>query len=89
MATNPFWGPLNVLGFTLDPTIANAGEEEWLAERERNQNPMPIDPLNRNQFGMQINQLPNEAIDTTTPQSYDLMEVMKKSKNPAINYEGL
>lgn len=89
MATNPFWGPLNVLGFTLDPTIANAGEEEWLAERERNQNPMPIDPLNQNQFGMQINQLPNEAIDTTTPQSYDLMEVMKKSKNPAINYEGL
>ena len=88
-----FWGPFTGLSFALDPSMTNAGEHEYFAEKmaneEKNQNPMPIDPLNRNQFGLQTNELPNEAIDTTTPQSYDLLDVMKKSKNPAINYEGL
>ena len=45
-----FWGPLTAASFLLDPTMTNAGEAEWLAERERNLNPMPIDPLNQNQF---------------------------------------
>ena len=62
---SPFWGPLNTLAFTLDPTVANAGEHEYFAEKmaneEKNQNPMPIDPLNRNKFGLQTNEYQNEA----------------------------
>tara|TARA_R100001163_G_scaffold658_1_gene923 strand:+ start:87 stop:1364 length:1278 start_codon:yes stop_codon:yes gene_type:complete len=52
---NPFWGPFNTLAFTLDPTMANAdeanmGAEDFAQLMMANQNPMPIDPLNRNQF---------------------------------------
>ena len=86
-----FWGPLTGLSFALDPSMTNAGEHEYFAEKmaneEKNQNPQPINPLK--DYGMKTNEYQNEAIDTTTPQSYDLLDVMKKSKNPAINYEGL
>jgi len=41
---SPFWGPLNTLAFTLDPTVANAGENEWIEAQQLNRNPMPIAP---------------------------------------------
>ena len=31
-----FWGPFTALSFALDPTMTNAGEQEWLDERDRN-----------------------------------------------------
>ena len=45
-----FWGPFTAVTETLRPTVANADEQEWIEAQQLNRNPMPIDPLNQNQF---------------------------------------
>ena len=57
-----FWGgPLTGIVETLRPTVANADEQAWL---DQNRNPMPIDPLNENEF-VDPNEYGLQTNDTT------------------------
>ena len=65
-----FWGgPFTGIIETLRPTVANADEQAWL---DKNRNPMPIDPLNENEYGLQT--VKNDQ--TFTPESGATLQEM-------------